>query len=217
MDHAARRRRMVESQLRPNQINDPQVLAAMSRIPREAFVPPALKDLAYIDEDLDLGQGRFLMEPLVLARLLQAAEIGPEDVILNIGAGVGYDAAVMAQICSTVVALEADSALAATATRALTDVGLDNVVVVEQALDQGYSRGGPYDVIVFGGAVAVIPETIQEQLAEHGRLTAVVVERGRVGKVVVVTRIRASFARRHVFDAFTPVLPGFEPTARFTF
>lgn len=217
MDHAARRRRMVESQLRPNQINDPQVLAAMSRIPREAFVPPALKDLAYIDEDLDLGQGRFLMEPLVLARLLQAAEIGPEDVILNVGAGVGYDAAVMAQIGSTVVALESDSALAASATRALTDVGLDNVVVVEQTLDQGYSRGGPYDVIVFGGAVAVVPDIIQEQLAEHGRLAAVVVERGRVGKVVVVTRIRASFARRHVFDAFTPVLPGFEPTARFTF
>ncbi|TVR99761.1 MAG: protein-L-isoaspartate O-methyltransferase [Rhodospirillales bacterium] len=217
MDHAARRRRMVDSQLRTNQINDPAVLAAMARIPREAFVPPALKQLAYIDEDLDLGNGRFLMEPLVLARLLQAAEIGPEAVILNVGAGPGYDAAVMAQIGSTVIALESDPALAAAAAGTLADLGVDNVVVVEQPLDRGYPRGGPYDVIVFGGAVADIPDAVQDQLAEHGRLVAVVLDRGRVGKVVAVTRVRASFARRQVFDAFTPILPGFAPVPRFTF
>lgn len=217
MDYAVARRRMVENQLRTSQIVDPGVLAAMHRMPRELFVPDALKGIAYVDEDLALGKDRYLMEPLVLARLLQAATIGPDDVVLDVGCVTGYSAAIMSQLSSTVVALESDPEFAAEAQRLLSELELDNVAVIEGPLQEGYERGGPYDVIVFGGALAEIPDKIADQLADGGRMVAVVSPRAKVGKVMLFNRIHGEISQIQGYDAFTPMLPGFEPVPRFTF
>lgn len=217
MTYALARRRMVENQLRTNQIEDPRVITAMGRIPREMFVPAALKGIAYIDEDLPLGNGRNLMEPLVLARLLQVASIGPEDVVLDVGCGNGYNAAVMSQLASTVIALESDPDLVAESSRLFAELELDNVVVIEGPLREGYAKGGPYNVITFGGAVADVPEVIIDQLAASGRIVAVIAQGPKIGKIKVFTRSGAGVSQTEAFDAFTPLLPGFEPVSKFTF
>jgi protein-L-isoaspartate(D-aspartate) O-methyltransferase len=217
MNYALARRKMVENQLRTNQIEDARVIAAMGRIPREMFVPPALKGLAYIDEDLPLGNGRNLMEPLVLARVLQVASIGPGDVVLDVGCGNGYNAAVMSQLASTVIALESDPDLVAESSRLFAELELDNVVVVEGPLREGYPKAGPYDVITFGGAVAEVPGVIINQLAPAGRIVAVIAQRPKIGRIKVITRSKSGVLQTEAFDAFTPLLPGFEPVSKFTF
>ncbi len=217
MDYALARRKMVENQLRTNQIEDARVVAAMGRIPREMFVPQALKGLSYVDEDLPLGNGRYLMDPLVLARLLQVAAIDPENVVLDIGCGNGYNAAVMSQLASTVVAFENNPDLVAESLRLFAELELDNVVVIEGQLREGYAEGGPYDVITFGGAVADVPEVIFDQLTDSGRVVAVVAPRPNIGKIKVFSRSDGGVSQREVFDAFTPVLPGFEAVSKFTF
>jgi protein-L-isoaspartate(D-aspartate) O-methyltransferase len=217
MNYALARRKMVENQLRTNQIEDARVIAAMGRIPREMFVPAALKGIAYIDEDLPLGNGRNLMEPLVLARVLQVASIGPEDVVLDVGCGNGYNAAVMSQLASTVIALESDPDLVAESSRLFAELELDNVVAAEGPLREGYARGGPYDVITFGGAVAEVPEVMIDQLAATGRIVAVIAHRPKIGKIKVFTRSDRGVLQSEAFDAFTPLLPGFEPVSKFTF
>lgn len=217
MNYALARRKMVENQLRTNQIEDARVIAAMGRIPREMFVPAALKGIAYIDEDLPLGNGRTLMEPLVLARVLQVASIGSEDVVLDVGCGNGYTAAVMSQLASTVIALESDPDLVAESSRIFAELELDNVVVVEGPLREGYPKAGPYDVITFGGAVTEVPEVMINQLAASGRIVAVIAHRPRIGRIKVLTRSGSGVLQTDAFDAFTPLLPGFEPVSKFTF
>lgn len=217
MDYAAARRRMVENQLRPDRVTDPLVIAAMAEVPREKFVPPALRGIAYVDEDLPLGHGRHLMEPRVLALLLQAAEIGPEDVALDVGCATGYAAAVMAHIANTVLALESEKELAARAAETLAELDLANVVVIEGPLREGYRRGGPYDVILLDGAIAELPAAIAEQLAEGGRLVAVVRAGEGLGKGTLFLHTHGRLSRREVFDAAIPPLPGFEREPVFTF
>ena len=217
MDSAVRRRSMVENQIRTNRVTDPLVIEAMNDVPREAFVPDELKGIAYLDEDIPIGGGRYLMEPLVIARLLQAAEIKPEDVILDIGCGTGYVSAVMARMASVVVALESDSALATRANSTLTNLGLDTVAVVEGPLRDGYVRQAPYDVIFFGGAVAEVPPAIVQQLAEGGRMVAVIAGEQGIGAGTLFLKVGGVMSHREVFDAATPFLPGFEPIKEFTF
>jgi protein-L-isoaspartate(D-aspartate) O-methyltransferase len=217
MDYAAARRRMVENQLRTNQITDPVLIQAMLELPREAFLPARLKGIAYVDEDIPLGKGRHLMEPLVLARLLQVARVRPTDAVLAIGCDCGYGPAVMARLASSVVALDSDPSFVADATRTLSDLGVDNVAVVEGPLPAGYPRGAPFDLIVFGGAVAEVPDTVTGQLAEGGRLVAVVGGFGGLGKGTLFARTHGVLSRREVFEAAMPVLPGFAPEPRFEF
>lgn len=207
---------MVENQLRPNRITDARVLKAMASIPRENFVPPLLREVAYVDEDLPLGEDRFLMEPLALARLLQAAEIRPEDVILDIGSGSGYTAAVCSRLAATVVALESDSKLIAEAERLLNGLDAENVVTVNAPLEDGYPTQAPFEVIVFSGAVGRIPETIESQLAEGGRLVAVVND-DHGGQVVLARKLHGIVSRRVVGEASVPSLPGFDKRPAFVF
>ncbi len=217
MDYAACRHSMVENQIRTNQVTDSLVIDTMNRVPREAFVPADLQGIAYVDEDIPLGGGRYLMEPLVIARLLQAAEIKPEDVILDVGCGPGYVSAVMANMASVVVALESDPDLAARANSTLTTLGLDTVAVVEGPLVEGHARQAPYDVIFFGGAVAKLPDAIDRQLAEGGRMVAVVATDQGIGAGTLFIRVGGVMSRREIFNAATPFLPGFEPVKEFTF
>ena len=211
------RRNMVESQLRPNKVTDEKVLLAMGSIPREVFAGTDYQGIAYVDEDIALGDGRYLMEPMVLARLLQAAEIGSDDVVLDIGCGSGYTAAVCAKIAATVVAVESDPRLAAEATRIMGELEADNVVVVDGSLNEGYVKQAPYDVIVFSGAVPEIPQGVQEQLSEGGRLVAVVEGDGGRSHAVLAVDTAGVISHRVIFDASIPELPGFAREAGFVF
>jgi protein-L-isoaspartate(D-aspartate) O-methyltransferase len=209
--------RMIESQLRPNKVVDERVLRAFATIRRELFVPEHLRPLAYIDEDLPLGGGRYLMEPMVAARLLQAAEIEPTDTALVVAAGTGYEAALIAVLTRNVIALEEDPDLARRTRAALVEHAIAAVNVVEGPLRDGYRPRAPYDVILFGGAVAEVPAEIAAQLAEGGRLLAVIRPANAIGRATLTTRTGGVIAHRVIFDAATPVLPGFLPKPAFVF
>lgn len=208
---------MVESQLRTNKVTDPAILEAYETTPRERFLPEGRAGVAYVDEDLQVAPGRYLMEPMVQARLLQAAEIGASDVVLDIGCATGYSSAILSRLAGTVVALESDEGLAGKANEALQDLGIDNAVVVQGDLTQGYPKQGPYNVILLGGAVAEIPGAILDQLAEGGRLVAVLRPEPHLGQAVLVGKNAETTSRRVLFDAATPLLPGFAAAARFVF
>lgn len=211
------RRNMVECQLRPNKVTDEGVLSAMGYVPREVFAGPLYEGIAYVDEDIPLGDGRYLMEPMVLARLLQAANIGADDVVLDIGCGSGYTAAVCARICATVVAVESDPRLAAESTRIMGELEADNVVVVDGPLKDGYQAQAPYDVIVFSGAVPEIPEGVLTQISEGGRLVAVLEGEEGWGHAVLARNVGGTISRGVIFDASIPELPGFDREVGFVF
>ena len=216
MDYAAARRNMVESQLRPNKVTNPALIEALASVPRELFVPEPLRGVAYVDEDVPLGRGRFLMEPMILGRLLELAAVRPSDAALVVGAAVGYSAAVLAAIVSSVVALESDHELAQRAAQTLRALGLSKVAVVEGHLAEGAPRQAPFDVILFDGTVDRVPSAILDQLAEGGRLVAVVKTPG-IGRATLMTRQGGIVASRVAFDAAVPGLPGFEPAPAFVF
>jgi protein-L-isoaspartate(D-aspartate) O-methyltransferase len=217
IDYAAARLNMVDGQLRTNGIADTVQLEAFLAVPRERFVPDALKGAAYVDEDLPLINDRYLMEPLVLARLIQLADLRSDARVLCVGAGPGYDAAVLARLVDDVIALESDGILAPMARRLLGELDCSNASIVEGPLEAGHAAGAPYDAILFGGAIAEIPDAIARQLAPKGRLTAVVRAEGRVSQVMVMKWAGAVLSRRPVFDAATHALPGFAPQAAFVF
>jgi protein-L-isoaspartate(D-aspartate) O-methyltransferase len=211
---------MVESQIRTNRVTDHGLLAALQRIPRERFVPKAIRALAYIDEDLRLAPDRFLMEPMVLARLIQAAGVKSTDVVLDVGCATGYATALLADLAASVVGLESDAGLAAEAVKVLQDLDVDNALIVEGDLRQGYPRQAPYDVILVNGAVAEVPETIAGQLADGGRLVTVVgslEQTGRVGRATLLTRVGSNVSSRPLFDAAVPLLPSFAEEPSFVF
>src|SRR5216684_5195350 len=215
--YEAARTCMVESQLRPNKVTDERVLGAFAGIRRELFAPEHLRVVAYIDEDLPLGGGRYLMEPMVAARLLQTAAIERTDTVLIVGAGTGYEAGLIAVLTRNVVALEEDPELARRARSALVEHAIASVSIVEGPLPEGYRPRAPYDVILFGGGVAEVPCQISSQLAEEGRLLAVVKSGNAVGRAILTTRTGGLLARRVIFDAATPLLPGLLTKPAFAF
>lgn len=216
MDFAAARKKMVVSQIRTSEVTDPVVVDAMGAVARELFVPLPNRAFAYIDEDIQLGRGRYLIEPVVLAKLLQLADLQPTDTALVVGAGTGYSAAVLAQLVSSVTALEADPALADQAAQTLAQVAPGRTKVVRGELKAGWPAGSPYDVILIDGAVSTLPANLKPQLADGGRLVCVVKD-GPVGRATLVTRAGDFYGSRQEFDAMTPLLPGFEQPAKFVF
>ena len=217
MDFAAARANMVDCQLRTNKVKDGRLLHAFETLPRELFLPESQRSVAYVDEDLPLAPGRYLIEPMVLARLLQAADITTDDLVLEIGGASGYASAVLSQLGATIVSLESDTALVAAAAQAHGEVGIDNVLLVEGPLERGYGKQAPYNVIVVNGAVSEIPQAITDQLADGGRLVTVVRAGAGTGQAVLVQRHGANISGRVLFDASTPLLPEFERTPGFVF
>ena len=217
VDFAAARSNMVESQIRTNKVTDPHLLDAFETTPRERFVPEPLRGIAYVDQDVALGGERFVMEPMVLAKLLQAARPGPGDVALDLGCGSGYATAILSRLVATVVALEVDAALAAAANQTLDELEIDNVVVVEGQLAEGYPKQAPYNVILLNGAVSEVPLAIADQLAEGGRLVTVVSVGAGLGRATLMRRDSGVISSRILCDASVPVLPGFEAAPGFVF
>lgn len=216
-DYTTLRQTMVDTQLRTNKVTDARVLAAMGDVPREIFVPEDRASLAYIDEDIGIGKSRCLVEPMILARMIQAAEIGPEDVVLDIACGAGYSSAVLGHIARAVVAVESDTDLAGSASARITRLGLDNVVVEMGPINAGWADQAPYDVITINGACENISDTILSQLAEGGRLCAVV--GGKAGTCAATLFVKSGgvVSSRELFDANVPALPEFELEEGFTF
>jgi protein-L-isoaspartate(D-aspartate) O-methyltransferase len=206
IDFERARRNMVECQIRTNDVTDARILDAMTLVAREDFVPVASRALAYLDKHLPIGDAtprRHLIEPNVLARLIQAAEIGPEDVVLDVGCGTGYSSAIMARLAGSVVGLESEMALATEARRLLVEVA--NVAVVSGALEAGYAKEGPYDVILLEGAVDEIPTKLVEQMKVGSRIVAVL-GAGRAARAVVCLKGASDLSFRSVFEAALPPL-----------
>ena len=216
MDYARARLNMVQNQLRPNRVDDPNVLDAMAEVPRERFLPKALRGVAYADEDLPLPDGSWLIEPLVLARLIQAAEVNPSDVVLVIGCTMGYAGAVLARLAGTVILVEAPS-VAERVEALLDDLGVDNVVVVESDDPaSGHPSQAPFDVILLVGSVPSLPPALLNQIGESGRIVAVI-DDGRIGKATLFTKLHGVVGQREVCDAQTPPCPGLRPSPHFSF
>ena len=211
------RRIMVDSQLRPNRVTNEGVLAAMGTLPREQFVPEAQRPVAYVDEDLAIAPGRYNMEPLTLARLVQAAAPKSFELCLVVGAGTGYSAAVFARLCDTVFALESDGALAASTSALMSDLAMDNIVIVEGALVEGLPKQGPYDVIMVNGGVKIFPDALTDQLADGGRMVTVMIDEVGLGRAVLIVKGATGISQRVLFDASIPALPEFEKEAGFVF
>jgi protein-L-isoaspartate(D-aspartate) O-methyltransferase len=213
---AAARQHMIEGQIKPNQITLPALIVALGEIPRELFVPRALQGVAYVDEDIAVAPGRYLMEPMVFARLVQALALTPADLALDVGCATGYSTAVLSRLCGAVVGLEEDEALAEKANQLLAELQCDNASVARGALVAGCPSQGPYDAILLNGAVEYVPTALADQLKEGGRLAAVVREEG-VGKAVLYVKADGVLGRRELFDAAVPPLPGFLAPKKFVF
>ncbi len=215
---ALARRNMVEGQLRPNRVNDAGLLAALGELPRERFLPDGLRSVAYADDDVPLGNGRFMMEPMVLARLIQVLQPQAGDKAMVLAAGRGYGAAILARLVQSVVAVEADAGLAEGARQVVRDLGVTGVQLVVGEAEQGAAASGPYEVILIEGAVHEVPKAIADQLAEGGRLATVVADpSGALGVAHLFVKQGGVVSGRPLFDAGTPPLPGFARPVQFTF
>jgi protein-L-isoaspartate(D-aspartate) O-methyltransferase len=215
-DSAAARRTMVERQILTADVHNPDLLAAMLDIPRERFLPPALAELAYIDGDIDLGNGRVLLKPMVLAKLIEAAQVRPDEHVLDLGCATGYSSAVLGRLAGSVVALEEDAELAGAARQTLAAAGATNVVVANGPLTEGWQQAAPYDFILLNGATEVTPAVLGRQLKPSGRL-ACIFGRPPAAKAMLFRLAEDRLLGRPIFDAAATVLPGFAAPPAFVF
>lgn len=221
-DFSVQRAMMIEGQIRTQDVTNVPLLEAMREIPREMFVPGRRKNLAYMDEDLEVASAadgspaRYLMEPARFAKLVQLAQVKPSDLVLDIGCATGYSTAVLSKVSSFVVALECDSQLAGVAESTLTELDCVNVSVVNGLLEQGYPAEAPYDMIFLGGAVEEVPPALLEQLAEDGRLVTVI-GHGNAAKAHLFVKDDGVVSSRPAFNSAIKPLPGFKKEAGFVF
>jgi protein-L-isoaspartate(D-aspartate) O-methyltransferase len=222
IDFAAARRIMVDSQVRTSDVTDLRLVAAMQAVPRERFVPAGQADLAYLDFDIPVGAAqpggpaRCLLKPMVLAKLLQAADVAEGDHVLDVGCATGYSSAVLARLAGAVIAVEEDAGLAERARENLRAAGASQVQIVSGPLADGAPAQGPYDVILVNGAFEVAPKVLLHQLKPGGRLVGVL-GRGPAGKAMLYCSIGGDCGGRPIFDAAAPLLPGFAAPAAFVF
>lgn len=213
-DFTARRIMMVDTQVRPSDVTKFPIIDAMLSVPREAFVPAASREAAYVGENLVLGQGRVLLEPRTLAKMLDVLAITNDELVLDVGCAMGYSAAVIAHMAEAVVAVEEDEAMAQEAVETLMQEGVDNVIVHTGALAEGAAGHGPYDVIVIEGGVSDVPPALLEQLKDGGRIAALFME-GELGEVRIGHKRGGQISWRMAFNAAAPVLDGFKAKAAF--
>ncbi|WP_378946176.1 protein-L-isoaspartate O-methyltransferase [Paracoccus sp. R86501] len=214
-DFAARRTMMVDTQVRPSDVTKFPVIDAMLDIPREEFVPASRRAVAYSGENLDIGNGRVLLEPRTLAKMVDALDIQPNELVLNLGCGYGYSAAVVSRMAEAVVAIEDSEELAAEAEARLSAAGMHNVAVLRADLTEGAPKQGPYDVILIEGAVEEVPPAILDQLRDGGRIAALFRE-GNLGVARIGHRLNGRVTWRYSFNANAPMLPGFERVRGFS-
>jgi protein-L-isoaspartate(D-aspartate) O-methyltransferase len=213
-EFASRRMMMVDTQVRPSDVTKFPIIDAMLKVPREVYVPRDMREAAYVGENIDIAPGRVILEARTLAKMLDALDIRPDDLVLDLGCGLGYSAAVIAHLADTVVAVEEDEALAAEAQRVLSEEGVDNAVVVTGPLAGGAAKHGPYDVITIEGGVEAVPEALEAQLKDGGRIGAVFLD-GALGTVRIGHKIDGRIVWRFAFNAAAPLLAGFARSRSF--
>ena len=209
-----RRTMMVDTQVRPSDVTKFPIIDAMLSVPRERFVPASLREAAYVGENLTLPGGRAMLEPRTLAKMLDALDVKPTDVMLDVGCGLGYGTAVAARLAEFVVALEDDETRAAEAQANLSDAGVDNAAVITGDLTEGVAKSGPYDVIVIHGAVEFVPDALLAQLRDGGRIAALFAQ-GALGTVRIGLKTDGRVDWRDAFNAGAPVISGFAKAAVF--
>ncbi len=215
-DYQTRRTMMVDTQVRPSDVTKFPIIDALLHVPREEYVPDEQREAAYIGENIAIGGGRVLLEPRTLAKMLDAVDVQPSDVVLDLGCGLGYSTAVLAQMADFVVAVEDDADRAREAQAILSAQGVDNAAVFEGPLDEGAAKNGPYDVIILQGAVEQISDTLIAQIKEGGQIVAIFAE-GALGVVRIGSKIDGVMNWRMSFNASAPVLPGFSKDVEFSF
>jgi protein-L-isoaspartate(D-aspartate) O-methyltransferase len=215
-DFPARRRTMVDTQVRPSDVTKYPIIEAMLAVPRELFVPAGRREAAYIGENIPIAPSRVILEPRTLAKMLDALDISDDELVLVVGAGLGYAAAVIAHLAEAVVAVEEDEAMVREAEASLAEVGADNVAIVHAPLAEGAAKHGPYDVIVVEGAVEEMPEALLAQLKAGGRIGCLFLE-GSLGICRVGYHVDGGVTWRDAFNAAAPVLPGFARRPEFVF
>ena len=207
-DYKTRRKIMVDTQIRPSDVTKFPIIDAFLFVPREKFVPDGKREAAYIGENFQIGQSRVILEPRTLAKLLEALDINNDELVLDIGTGLGYSSAVISLVAEVVIAVEDDSNLASEAEEILSEIGADNVVVEINKLEEGAPEHGPYDVIIIQGGVEKIPGSILKQLKNGGRVGAIFIEEG-LGTAKIGFKLNDKINWRYSFNAAAPVLPGF--------
>lgn len=215
-DYAARRTMMVDTQVRPSDVTKFTIIGAMLNTPREIFVPDALRETAYVGENISLAENRVLLEPRTLAKMLDMLDVTQTELVLDIGCGSGYSSALLAQMAQAVVAVEEDDTLAQDAETALAQVGAEAVIVHKGPLTHGAPDHAPYDAMIVQGGVSKFPAGLVAQLREGGRVICLFME-GQLGVVRLGVRQGDQISWRDVFNAAAPVLPGFEKQEAFTF
>lgn len=217
-DSVAARVNMVARQLRPNQVRDARLLDAMAGIPREAFLPAAKRGAAYVDDVVEVARGRFLLSPMVFARLAEEAAIGPAERVLDLGCLTGYSTAVLARLAGAVTGIEIDPGLAETASALVARYGGAHAEVARvEDLAAGHPAAAPYDVILCEGTIDFVPDALAGQLAEGGRLLAIVARSPSLGQATLFERADGIVSGRVLFDATVPMLPGFARAPGFVF
>jgi protein-L-isoaspartate(D-aspartate) O-methyltransferase len=213
------RQAMIDSQIHPLGVVSDNILEAFQTVPREEFVPPEKQGIAYCDEDIEIGGGRYLMEPSVLARLLEHANLTQDHVVLTIGSGAGYTAAILSQLVSTVVAVENEALFVQQAQSIWDKHGYCNIAGVSGPLERGAPDSAPYDYIFFNGAVSDVPQNIKDQLKVEGSLFVLIKKAGQtIAKATEIKHISQDIFSEHtLFDTGTPYLQGFEPKKEFVF
>ncbi|MCJ7871500.1 protein-L-isoaspartate O-methyltransferase [Marinovum sp. 2_MG-2023] len=213
-DYALRRTFMVDTQVRPSDVTKFPIIDAMLSVPREVYVPREKREAAYVGENIEFAPGRVILEPRTLAKMLDGLAISGGELVLDIGAGYGYSAAVIARMAEAVIAVEDDGDRVAEAQGALTEQGADGVIMHEAPLNEGAPEHGPYDVIVIEGGIADVPPAIADQLKEGGRIAALFMD-GALGTVRIGYKQHGVITWRFSFNASAPVLPGYEKTTEF--
>ena len=215
-DYAAARQHMINSQIRTNDVTDAAILSSFKAVPRENFVPAGQKALAYSDVHIETDEGRYLLRPRDFSKMIDAADIQPTDIVLDIACGRGYSTAVLAGLCETAVGLEDDEERVTHASDLLVKADVTNAAIVKGDLKSGAREHGPFNVIMVSGSVSDVPKTWLDQLCNGGRLVATL-QNGPMGRVTVFTRSGDAIGERVVFDASVPSLAGFKPAPEFVF
>ncbi|NOR60875.1 MAG: protein-L-isoaspartate O-methyltransferase [Rhodobacteraceae bacterium] len=215
-DFAAVREAMVDGQVRPSDVTLYPVIEAMLTVPREDYVPEALREIAYIGDHLPLADRRVVLDARVMAKMLETLAIQPNELVLDIGAGLGLSSALIAHLSEAVIALESDETLANDAEVQLAKHGVDNAIVETGTLVEGAPKHGPYDVIVIEGGVGEVPQSLIDQLKTGGRMAAIMMD-GALGRCMLGRKTANGMDWRWSFDGAAPVLPGFEKQTIFAF
>ena len=218
MDFKLARKNMVENQIRANKVTSLDVINAFLDVPREKFVPDALQEISYVDEDIQLSRNRFMMKPMILARLFQSLNLKGNENILHVGSNSGYGSAILSRMCSSVISLESDKKLFETSIHTFSNMGFDNVVPLHGSMENGVEKEAPFDIIFIEGSIETEPKSLFGQLNENGKLIAIIRPANiKIGKAKLFFKISNEIGLENLFDAQVSKLSIFKSKTKFSF